>query len=459
MALLGLFGSDPRRVLDRAAARLARGDATGARELAEPLLRDSDPGHRDRATQILDDARRALLDSTLARAAEAEDEGQPDDAADWLDAALQYAGDEARGEIAARRTALLNKAAEGRVSLAFDDDGGGGDYGPTPAEDLDSLDADAAFGTLVETLGEDVAHEYAARPEAFRAAYLALNAGRFEEARAALDALVEAAPDDPVYRLERGRARLLAGDPAGARADFEAVWERWGDAPLDLAGRFSLPVLWAQALLDLGEAEPVVERLAGLVESSRDDPELPLLYGRALLATGRLAEARAVLAQAAGWFPRDPDLPLLLAEALAKLGRRRDAIACLEAAIAPSCSTGDCNAPPLHPPSLQRLVALYVEELESGAGDGGTGVDREEALERAGALLPLLARAQGGRLSPHQHRLAARWYELSGAPETAARARAEADRLEAARAAAGPGEPIPGSPPVGKARDGAAGPD
>ena len=101
MALLGLFGSDPRRVLDRAAARLARGDATGARELAEPLLRDRDPGHRDRAAEILDDARRALLDSTLARAAEAEEEGRPDDAADWLDAALQYAGDEAREEIAA----------------------------------------------------------------------------------------------------------------------------------------------------------------------------------------------------------------------------------------------------------------------------------------------------------------------------------------------------------------------
>jgi tetratricopeptide (TPR) repeat protein len=453
MALLGLFGSDPRRVLDRAAARLARGDATGARELAEPLLRDRDPGYRSRAAEILDEARRALLDSTLARAAEAEDEGRPDDAADWLDAALQYAGAEARPEITARRAALLSRATEARVSLAFD---GGGDDDPLVAEDLYALDSEAAFGTLVETLGEDVAHEYAGRPEAFRAAYLALNAGRFDEAREALDALVEAAPDDPVYRLERGRARLLAGDPAGARTDFEAVWESWGDEPLDLAGRFSLPVLWAQALLDLGEAEPVVERLADLVETSHDDPELPLLYGRALLATDRLAEARAALAEAAGWFPRDPDLPLLLAEALARLGRRRDAIACLEAAIAPSCATGDCNAPPLHPPSLHRLVALYVEEVGGGAGDGGRGVDREEALERAGALLPLLARAQGGRLGPHQHRLAARWYELSGAPETAARARAEADRLDAAGGAAGPGEPLPGSPPVSKARDGAA---
>ena len=141
---------------------------------------------------------------------------------------------------------------------------------------------------------------------------------------------------------------------------------------------------------------------------------------------------------------------------MARLGRRRDAIACLEAAIAPSCATGDCNAPPLHPASLQRLVSLYVEEVDGGVGDGGRGVDREEALERAGALFPLLARAQGGRLGSQQHRLAARWYELSGAPETAARARAEADRLEAVRAVAGPGEPLPGSPPVGKGRDGAA---
>jgi len=453
MALFGLFGSDPRRVLDRAAARLDRGDASGARDLAEPLLHDRDPGHRDRAAQILEAARRALLDSTLARAAEAEREDRPADAADWLDAALQYAAEEGREEIATRRAALLTKAAEDRVSLAFD---AGGSDEPLAAEGLHAVDSGTAFDTLVQTLREDVAHEYAGRPESFRAAYLALNAGRFEGARAALDALIEGAPGDPVYRLERGRARLLAGDAAGARADFEAVWERWGDEPLDLAGRLSLPVLWAQALHDLGEPEPIVERLADLADSSRDDPELPLLYGRALLATDRVEEARAVLAAAAGWFPRDADLPLLLAEALARLGRRRDAIACLEAAIAPSCAAGGCNAPPLHPPSLHRLASLYLEEVGERHEDGDDG---EEELERAGSLLPLLARSQGGRFGAQQHRLAARWYELSGAPDTAGRARAEADRLEAARAAAGPGETNPGSPPVGKARQEPAGPD
>lgn len=452
MAFFGLFGSDPVKTLDRAEARLARGDGLGARELAEPLLRGPDPAHRERAREILAAARDALYASTRAKADEAEAEGRFADAADWLDSALQHAADEDRPALEARRGSLLDRAAEDRFEVGGGGGGGGGgDQGGDDAADDagfedPGLDHEATFATLIETLRDDVAGEYGGRPEPFPAAWVALNEGRGEEAQPALDALVEADPADPVYRLERGRARLLLGDAAGAREDLEAAWEHWGDEPLDRAGAVSVPVLWAQALLDLGEPEPILDRLAERADPARGDAELSQLYGRALLGAGRSEEARTFLARAAGWFPTDPTLPFLLAGALDQVDRRRDAIDCLETAIAPSCAGGGCGGPPLHTPSVHLLVELYLKR--AGEQESGESAAARSALARAGDLVNLIGLHQGDRFSPADHRLAARWYAQAGHLESARRAEAEADRLEAARAGGAAGLEAVASPPV-----------
>ena len=214
-------------------------------------------------------------------------------------------------------------------------------------------------------LVEEVGDLYDQRPAAFRTAYIDLNEGRVTEALAAFEALAATVPADPVLQLELGRCRLMLGDPAAALADFEAVWETFGDDSIDLSGEVSLPGLWAEAKLALGDASSVLERLAPLAQPSADRPTLSYHYAHALLAVDS-AETRGFLASAASRFTGQPMFPYLLAGVLARSGDRQEAIECLEMAIAPSCASGNCKTPPKHLPSLRALVALYLEE-ESGA--------------------------------------------------------------------------------------------
>ena len=120
------------------------------------------------------------------------------------------------------------------------------------------------FGALVGTLRDEVADLYLSRPLTFQKAHVDLNEGRLDEARAAYDQLVVADPDDAILRLERGRCRLMAGDPVGAREDLEAAWPALGDEPLDQQEKLSVPLLWAEACLEMDDAEAVIQGLTDL---------------------------------------------------------------------------------------------------------------------------------------------------------------------------------------------------
>lgn len=304
------FRKDPGAELSRAEELLAAGrayDALHAARRAEELAAGPEgDGVRLRAREVEGLAREVLVASALEEADRAEADEDYDDAAEWVASALEHlTADGATAplakELRRRLQGLRARAREvARQPLLLRRQEGDEEAEPAGP---DPLDLEIHFGTLVGTLDEEVAdRHYLHRPIPFQQAYVELNEGRLEEALAALDALAAAEPDDPVVRLERGRARLLTGDPAGARQDFEAAWPALGDGPLDASGELSVPALWAGAALAAGEPEAVVERLADLAGPDGEDPQLLALRVQALLevagGTGgepALDEARVLL--------------------------------------------------------------------------------------------------------------------------------------------------------------------
>lgn len=409
-----LLGRDPLADLERAERRLADGDPVGALELARRFTRHRDPVHRDRASSLTLRARDALVASTLKRASAAEAAGHLEDAADWLQAALQHVRDGTqKAELEVRLEALSARAeaAAAAPQPIF--------VRPDREEEAPyTLDLEEHYAMLVEMLDEGVAQRYAGRSPEFQRAWMELNEGRAAGALEVLEEMAARQPGDPVLLFERGRGRLLEGRFRGAREDFEAVWGTFGDRPFDLAGTLTVPGLWAEAALGDGDAGAVLERLRQAARPDAGNPDLSSLYAQALMAAGRLDEARRFLAAAGARYPGRPDFPHLLAVVLVKLGEPELAIHCLESAIAPSCATGNCARPPLHLPSLRMLAGLYLSK-------GGSA-------DRVRELMLLVADALGGRLSAEDHRLLAGYHRQTGDEEAAARAEAEARRLATA---------------------------
>ncbi len=415
MGIFGrLFSGDPRRDLERAEALLAKGEARRALELAERAAKSASPVERERAATLTRRAGEALAAEALEMAARAEASEYFEDAAEWLRSALEHVAEEGRrGELEGRIESLLASAEEAAREETFDPLAG---VDPLTGAATAEVDADDHFEALVGMLEDAAAERYAGHPPAFRRAVVDLHEGRLEGALEVLDELASGAPDDPALLLERGRGRLLAGDAAGARADFEAAWETWGDGVLDLAGTLSVPALWAEAMLTLGEAQPVAESLGSLA-GEREDLAEP--YARALLSLERYDEASDFLAAAARSFPGDQELPHLLAAARERLGDRSGAIGCLEAAIAPSCAGGSCRRPPKHLASFRTLAGLYLAA-------------EEPALDRVRDLLTQVAQIRGGRLAAVDHQLLAAYHQRAGDAEAAESSLAEARRLQEA---------------------------
>lgn len=435
MGLFDLLKKDTGKALDRAAGYLHDGNPQRALDHARRHIQDKEPAHRSRAQELVLQAREALIVQTLERSAEAEAEGDPADAADWVRAALQHVADddERRRELEERMEALERAAEQKKWSEAPPPPVDAGDRDedddePTFGAGFE-LDLDSHYETLVGTLDSGVGEHYEERSAEFRQAYVDLNEGRYEAAAEVLERLADAAPSDPVLRFERGRARLALENHAGARQDLEAAWPAFGDDPIDLAESLTLPGLWAEAALGDGDPEAVIERLEELAAPRRQNPALTSVYAQALVAAERWEDARAFLVPAGEAFPKRQDLPFLLGRVLRQVGERQLAIRCLESAIAPSCASGSCSRPPLHLPSLRLLTALHLEEVEMRQGTEGSERAVERSLERTEDLLRWISGAQGGQLAPGDRLLLARYYEARGDRQAAEETRAEAERL------------------------------
>ena len=419
-----LFAGDPQRDLERAEALLESGDAQRALELARRAEQRAPERDQERVRAMVEKARQTLATEALKKASLAETSEYFEDAAEWVEVALEHVDDPSRrGELEALLKSLLDCARKAE------------DEAWEPPTELSStqtdLDAGIHYQALIDMLEEEVAERYQARPPAFRAAYVALNEGRTEEARQAFEALAATAADDPVMRFERGRSRLASGDADGAASDLEAAWPELGDGALDLAGELSVPGLWAEAMLALGKPEQVIERLTGLLDPIAAAP-LCERYARALLDGERFDAARDFLAAAVQRNPGRDLFSYQLARALGHLGQREAAIDCLEAAIAPSCKTG-CAPRARFLPSFRALASFYLE-------DGSQP-------ERVRELMKLIAQTLGGRITSRDHTLLGEYYEQVGDAEAAERARDQARQLSeqtAGEAVAAAPAPTPG---------------
>jgi len=411
---MGLFSKNWVKELDRAEDLLQRDLPVHALEIAERAASRAEPGVRERAAEMVMGARKAVLASVLAKAAAAEAGGDLEDAADWLLAAVEQEPSAARrNELEARRQALLDRA--DRAERAD---------GPWPesaqtltviADEAAAADVEFQYETLIAMLGDETRVLYENRPVDFKQAFVDLNEGRTAAALEAFERLAESVPEDPVVRLERGRARLLSGDPAAARSDFAEAWEAFGETLLDTNRSLLVPALWAEASLAAGHASEVAERLEPLASPATGDPELCRLYATALLGTGRLDRAVAHLEAVLSLQPGDPELNLLLAQALASAGDTERAIAGLELAVAPSCAGGGCSRPAAHLPSFRLLARLHLEH-----GEGA---------ERARELMALVANTQQGHLESQDLEIMAAYYEATGDTAAAKDAAGEAQRL------------------------------
>ncbi len=418
-----LFTPDPHRTLERAKKLLDRGEATEALRLARRAAAADALTYRSRAEEVIRRAQEILVDAALARAALAEESEYFEDAAEWIRTALEHVEDEGRRqELEERAAAFLERVAEAekvqkRFVLPEPDSPDEAAEGPVAYVEPE-LDPDAHYEALVGMLDEDVAERYEERPEPFRRAFLQLNQGQPRGALPALDELVGKHPEDPVYRLERGHCRLLVGEFEGACEDLEAVWEAFGDEPLDQGRTYSVPGFWAEAMLGRGKPAELLERLNEVAVPPECDHGLCYQYAVGLMAVERFEEARGYLLGVMSHFIQVPDFPHLLALALYKLGQTQAAIDTLERAIAPSCAAGSCRRPAMHLPSFRDLTWFYLVE------------GRE--LDRVRRLLSMIAQALGGQLQREDHLLLVKYHELTGDEEAAREAADELRRLEEA---------------------------
>ena len=142
--------------------------------------------------------------------------------------------------------------------------------------------------TLIAERLEETPTDYLALDAGMR---LARQAGTPAAALPALDAALAIAPDNVDFLALRGRARVAAGDLAGARADFTAMRASTRDDPVLLNN-----VCWAQALAGF-DLEPALAdcdaAIAGAEEAGFIDSR-----GMVLLQMDRYAEAKTAYDQA-----------------------------------------------------------------------------------------------------------------------------------------------------------------
>lgn len=412
MGIFNFFKKDPQQLLDQAERLIQQGEPERALRQAQDVLGNGSPALSGRAESLVRQAREAIVEAALQKAERAEESGYIDDAAEWILSVMEHVeNDEQRRELQERADQFKEQAEkETQEKLLSELATSARPGGPATPADLDHQ-----YEALIGMLDDDVESHYKNRPVIFKRAYVWLNEGSAEEAWEALEGLTAADPGDPVLRLERGRCRLMLAEPELALEDFEAVWETFGDEPLDVAATISVPTLWAEAMLALKRPAELVERLAAVSDPAEGDIGLCHRYALALVAAEDHQGAETYIQNAREHFPKDPEFPHLLAGLFQAAGRSVDAIDTLEEQIRPACTGPNCSRHPLYIPSVRSLAGLYLDENRN--------------IERARELVELIAVRQG-TLRGEDFLLLAEYHERSGDPEAAAEATAEAKRLK-----------------------------
>jgi putative PEP-CTERM system TPR-repeat lipoprotein len=147
--------------------------------------------------------------------------------------------------------------------------------------------------------------------------------GRFDEAAAQIQPLVNAAPDNVQFRALLGAIQLARGNLFQAEQQFLAVLTA---SPRDPAAI----KLLAETRLRQQRPEAALSALRPVENSAAEDPQIGLLSGLASLQSGDTERGLLYLQQAASLDPSNELLKLQLARAYIATGRDADASRLLE---------------------------------------------------------------------------------------------------------------------------------
>jgi len=237
---------------------------------------------------------------------------------------------------------------------------------------LDSEAPEQRWEVMLFTYKEDVADIYKDRDGAFRQGLLLLQEGNAKGAMSKLNTWLKSNPDDSWGHLERGRARMLAGDLKAAITDFRTFQRSEGWRAVDEVGTVHVGRLLGESLMRLGNHQEAADALREAIEQTPDDASLPIYRGQCLLALKHFDDAETQLTDTVRRFPKVVDGYLVLAQVYKERGQNQEAIGTLEAGVKPNCEGPGCGANAFHAEAYRFLTGLYLEE--------GTNMDRVDQL-------------------------------------------------------------------------------
>jgi len=408
-----LFKKDPQEELARLEAMIKMGEhGEKTLKLALKLEASSDTSIQGRASQLATQVKASHIADYLESASRSEANGNTADAIDWMKTALPLATGTEKENILLRIRNLeegdSNTPARPLISARTKSD---------PVEsDEDEIDFDMHFDMLMGMFEPHVADLYQSLPRQFHEAFVTFNSGDVPRAKEIIQPMLEAKPNDPVLQLERGRCAKFDGDYELARDLFAKAWPHFGDIALDHSQTLSIPTLWADVMLELGESEEVIRCLEPLADPKNDFPLMSQTYALALEDAGHYPEAKKFLVSAGSRFNHSANFPFLLSRVMVSMDDANGAINVLEHTAGAACSSGNCGTGIKHPASIRMLISLYLSHGKN--------------LPRVGELLMHLESGLKGMLSKEDLLMTAEFHRLSGDSEAEAAAREEAASLK-----------------------------
>lgn len=199
--------------------------------------------------------------------------------------------------------------------------------------------------------GAAAAQDFPSDPYEFLQAKLAAAEGRFDDALALLDKVIQKNPSDFVLRYERASILADAGRLDRAEAELRKVIELKGDFydARRLLGR----MLLERAGNDRTRVEEALTHLSAAFRLNPDDLGTGMAVSQILQSSGRLAEAEKVLAQMLERAPDQRAINYNYALVLTKLGRGDESKQYLERAVLLDPAFG---------PAVMQLVDIYQKE-------------------------------------------------------------------------------------------------
>ena len=271
-----LFSADPEALRRKADGLFEAGDFGPAKlvyeKAAEASPEEARPPLRERVRACMDAIARQRIDEAKGYL----EHGAIELASDELAGALEVTDDDA---LRAEAQGLMDglEATDAKVQATSEE-----------------LTDEERIALLMGQWEEAQAEEYEQYGDALLDALLAMHKERFEDARAELEALLEAAPNPQYLWLEVGRARLLTEDGAGGRAALDAFLGSLADGEANEA-KVAVNLTLARLADDDGQFEEAMKRFEAAVEAIPDDYRPYLAMGAFLRDKGHANEALEVL--------------------------------------------------------------------------------------------------------------------------------------------------------------------